>query len=63
MELDPHDVLKEIQGVNPLIVELAMERVARKHLERENAQLLDALGQQTRLNLIEEHDHERASGE
>lgn len=39
LELPPGEVLDEIQRINPVLLELAMERVARRHREAEISQL------------------------
>lgn len=37
LQLDPVKVLEEVQRINPMLVDLAMERVARVHREQELA--------------------------
>lgn len=39
VNLDPEAVLAEVQAINPLVFELAMERTARKHLSNELDQM------------------------
>lgn len=46
LKLPPGEVLDEVQRINSVVLELAMERVARRHREAEIAQLkqtIDAL--------------------
>lgn len=48
VHVDPADVLAELQQMQPLLVELALERVARRYFQSEADRLLDILGIYTR---------------
>lgn len=45
MNLDPNEVLREVQSLNSVLFELAVQRVMNRKLEEENVRLTEALGE------------------
>lgn len=45
MNIDPAEVLRELQALNPVLYDLAVHKVALKKLEDENTRLTEALGE------------------
>jgi hypothetical protein len=56
IQLDPMQVIGELEQIAPQLVELAKERVARKLLEQQNRALMQALQEQARPQVGREED-------
>jgi hypothetical protein len=46
-QLDPNDVIAEVNEIDSRVLQLAIERVARRNLEEENEELRRQIGEAT----------------